>query len=71
LITVDSFDEEPEEGLYAQLSDDDYVTMLRKKMAYIIEEKIKESLKFTILVKEIYFSYFFREEEHCSLRSLR
>lgn len=70
MITVDSSDEEPEEGTHAELSDDDYVTKLQKKMANVIEEEITQTLKFVILMKEICISNFFREEKHYSLRSL-
>jgi hypothetical protein len=46
LITVDSSEEDPEDVTYAELSDDDYTTLLESEIADDIKEKMEESFMF-------------------------
>jgi hypothetical protein len=55
LTTVDSSEEEPEYITYAELSDDDSITVFESEMADVIEEKWKRVSYLVMWQKEILF----------------
>jgi hypothetical protein len=52
LISVDSFEEDPEDVACAELSDDDYTALFQSEMADVIEEKMDESFIFGDVAQE-------------------